>query len=45
MKSPCTFVKITMSELTDDIEYSDPSMWIRESNEEKEEKTNGVSLK
>ena len=46
MKSPCMFVKISMSELTEDIEWADPSMWIRAVNyEEKEEKTNGVSIK
>jgi len=47
MKSPCMFVKISMSELTEDVELEDPSMWIRAVNyeEEKEEKTNGVSVK
>ena len=47
MKSPCMLVKISMAELTEDIELEDPGMWIRavEYEEEKEEKANGVSTK
>ena len=47
MKSPCMFVKISMAELTEELEWADPSMWIRAViyEEEKEEKANGVSAK
>jgi len=47
MKSPCMFVKISMAELTENIEWEDPEMWIRTVTyeEEKEERTNGVSTK
>ena len=49
MKSPCTFVKISQSELDEDIEWSDPSMWIRVENQPvldlSKEKSNGVGIK
>jgi len=47
MKSPCMFVKISMAELTEELEWADPSMWLRAViyEEEKEEKANGVSVK
>tara|TARA_Y100000310_G_scaffold89856_1_gene86963 strand:+ start:2253 stop:3182 length:930 start_codon:yes stop_codon:yes gene_type:complete len=47
LKSPYRIVKIGRSELTDELEWADPSMWIAfdASHEEKEKKTNGVSLK
>ena len=49
MKSPCTFVKISASELDEDLEFSDPYMWIRVENEPlidlTKEKSNGVGIK
>ena len=52
MKSPCMFVLISKSELDEDLEWSDPSMWIRavsykedEQQDLIEERTNGVIAK
>ena len=47
LKSPYQLVKIGKSELTDEIEWADPGMWIvfDASYEEKEAETSGVSLK
>jgi hypothetical protein len=49
LKSPVTLVKISRSELDEDIEFADPAMWVRVENQPildlSREKSNGVGIK
>ena len=49
LKSPVTIVKISQSELDEDIEFADPAMWLRMENQSvldlSKEKSNGVGIK
>ena len=49
LKSPVTLVKISRSELDEDIEFADPAIWVRVENQPildlSREKSNGVGIK